>query len=262
MQLAMLLQEVDWQAAHADEPWWYRALGTWGPWALAVLLAVLVLRALVQARRYRAVGVLSQADVEAVHEALRAAEKQTVGEIVPVVVERSDSHPDSRWLAALTTMIAGSAVLAPHLPWSEPALVLLVQLALGAFGFGLALALPGFARLFIGEKRASEMAHEQATQEFHRLDLHRTEAATGVLIFVSLLERRAIVLADSGIDGKVGADDWKGVDEAVLRGVASGSLRDGLVGGIERAGALLAQHFPWRAGDRNELPNRLVVRRQ
>jgi putative membrane protein len=153
-------------------------------------------------------------------------------------------------------------VLAPHLPWSQPALVLLAQLGLGALGYFTARTLPGFARLFVGEKRATEMAEEQARQEFLALDLQSTEAATGVLIFVSLFERRVIVLADHGIDAKVGQEHWTGVTAAVLRGIASGSLRNGLSSGIALAGGVLAEHFPWRDGDRNELPDRLIVRRE
>jgi putative membrane protein len=126
----------------------------------------------------------------------------------------------------------------------------------------LARALPGFARLFVRESRATAAAEEQATQEFFRLALHETRDATGVLIFVSLFERRVVVLADRGIDAKVGEEHWRSVDEVVLAGVAADSLCRGLIEGIERAGAVLSEHFPVRAGDRNELPDRVIVRRE
>lgn len=259
--LAYLVQDT-WSAAHAAEPAWHRWLGLVGPWVLAGAVAALVLRALLQHRRYRALGVLSEADLELVHAALRAAESKTVGEIVPVVVERSDRHPDARWFAALMLVLVGSAVLEPHLAWSNPPLVLAEQIALGALGYALAAWLPGFARVFVREKRATEVAEEQATQEFLGLDLAATAGASGVLIFVSLFERRVVVLADGGIASVAAPDLWQHVDEAVLRGVAGGNLRDGLIAGIERAGAVLAEHFPVRAGDRNELPDRVVVRRE
>ena len=82
------------------------------------------------------------------------------------------------------------------------------------------------------------------------------------MILVSLLERRVVVLGDEGIDAKVGAEHWKDVDQAILDGIRRGSLRDGLIEGIRRSGAVLAEHFPWRAGDRNELPDRLIVRKE
>jgi putative membrane protein len=228
---------------------------------LAILLA-LVAYALATAKRYRAFGVLSPADVDALHAALRTAERGTIGEIVPVVVERSDPHPDTRWLAALLFVLTGSALLAANLPWHNPALLLACQIALGALGWATARALPGFARLFVRESRATAVAEEQAQQEFLRLDLRSTAAASGVLIFVSLFERRVVVLGDRGIDAVVGPEHWQAVDEAVLRGIARGSVRDGLVAGIELAGALLVEHFPAGASDRNELPDRVIVRRE
>ena len=134
------------------------------------------------------------------------------------------------------------------------------QLFLGALGWALARALPGFARLFVAEARATAVAEEQAIQEFQRLDLQRTEAATGVLLFVSLFERRVVVLGDRGIDEKMGAEPWGEVDRAILAGVARGELARGLTEGIRRCGEALSTHFPWRGGDRNELPDRVVVR--
>jgi len=241
------------------------------PWTLAgqigaavflVLLAWMVLRAFLHRSRYRAVGVLSPADTEAVHAALVEAERRTVGEVLPVVIERADPHPGAEWLAALSFLLVGSSLLIAWLPWSHPAWLLLAQLAIGALGFGLARALPGLKRLFIAEERATAVAEEQALQEFYRNGLHRTEAGTGVLLFVSLLERRAIVLADEGIHARVGPDFWSETDRAVLEGIRRGSLRDGLVAGIARVGERLAEHFPWRDGDRNEIPNRLIVRRE
>ena len=64
-----------------------------------------------------------------------------------------------------------------------------------------------------------------------------------------------VVLGDAGIDERVSEDHWRSTDEAILKGVATGSLADGLVGGIRACGAVLAEHFPWKQGDRNEVPD-------
>ncbi len=103
---------------------------------------------------------------------------------------------------------------------------------------------------------------EEALQEFYSQGLHRTEAATGVLLFVSLLERRAVVLGDTGIDAKVGAEHWTHTTEAVLNGLRAGSLRRGLEDGLRSCADVLAEHFPWVEGDRNELPDHVEVRRE
>jgi putative membrane protein len=246
--------------AASGGPW--ALLGIVGPAICAGLLVFFLVRALVRHRRYRVVASFGEEDERAVHRALAEAERKTVGEILPVVVERSDRHPGADWLAALAFVLVGSALLAPWLPWDRPALVLVLQVAMGAAGFALARLLPDFKRVFIFEDRATEVAGEQAFQEFYRNGLQKTEAATGVLLFVSLLERRVIVLADEGIDAKVDAEFWADTDDLVLEGIRKGSLRDGLVAGIRRVGEELAAEFPWAEGDRNEIPDRVIVRRQ
>lgn len=262
MALALLQQDAWTAAGHAEPGAWYAWLGLVGPWVALGVLVLLVVRALAQGGRYRAVSVLGDAEATRVRDAIRAAESRTSGEILPVVVERSDPHPAAEWMAALVFLLAGSAALLPHLPWRTPLLFLLGQAAFAAAGFGLARALPAFKRLFVFERRATEVADEQAFQEFYGAGLQRTKAATGVLLFVSLLERRAVVMADEGIASKVDQGTWKQVDDLVLAGIRRGSLADGLVEGVARAGAILAEHFPIEPDDRNEIPDRLIVRRE
>ena len=82
-----------------------------------------------------------------------------------------------------------------------------------------------------------------------------------MLLFVSLFERRVIVLGDEGIDAVVDAGQWERTDAAILEGIAKGQLCDGLLAGITSVGDVLEEKFPWREGDRNEIPDRVVVRR-
>ncbi len=231
-------------------------------WSLG-LLAILVfflIRAYLRRARYRATDVLSEADLEDLKAEIAAAELRTVGEILPVVVERSDAHPQARWIAGLVFALLGSSILASDLSSDNPLLVLLAQLSMGGVGFGMAAFLPDFARIFVTEARAFEMAEEQAIQEFYRYGLQHTEAQTGVLIFVSLFERRVIVMADEGINAKVAPDQWVDTNRAVLSQVSRGQLKQGLVAGIQSAAEVLEEHFPWQEGDRNEIPDRVIVR--
>jgi len=253
----------DWEAtgAQAANAVWHW-IGILGPAVFTALLAFFILRAIARHARFKAVGVLSDDDRRLVREAIAAAEKKTVGEILPVVVERSDPHPGASWLAAIFCLLVGTSLLAPWMPWDHPVYLILTQFVVGAAGFALARLLPGFKRLFIPEDRATAVAMEQAFQEFFGNGLHKTEAATGVLLFVSLLERRAIILSDEGIDSKVTPDFWAGVSDLILQGIRQGSLRDGLISGVRQIGDRLSEHFPWQEGDRNEIPDRVIVRRE
>ncbi|MEZ5966991.1 MAG: hypothetical protein R3F56_24345 [Planctomycetota bacterium] len=252
--------------------WLQGAQGTWeetfldgairwvGPMVLAGLSVWVVVRAVWRRRRYLAERALTAAEREAVHAAVRAAERCTVGEVVPVVFERSDAHPVARWRAAAAGVALGSACLVSWLPWYAPIWLLACQLGFGVAAGLLAHVLRDLARTFVSEARATEVAEEQAYQEFFRLRLHETQGRTGVLLFVSLFERRVVVLADRGIDDRVeGAQPWQAAKDAVLVGIARDRLTDGLVAAIEEVGRVLAQHAPWTEGDRNELPDRLIV---
>jgi len=242
-------------------PGWLLTAIEVGPWVLAAAVVVLAARALARRHRYRAVDVLDDDAQRAVRAALVAAESKTVGEIVPVVVERSDPHPAGEWIAALAAVLLGTALLVGVLPWEQPAWLVLCQLGLGAAGYLTARALPDLKRLLLSERRCDEVVDEQAFQEFYRLGLHRTERSTGVLLFVSLLEHRVVVLGDEGIDAEVDPELWVEATRAVLDGVASNDLRAGLVRAIELCGEVLAEAFPSPDGGRNEVPDRLVVRR-
>ena len=252
--------ETDWiGSGHAIPTAWLEGLAVAASVGLLAVLVWLVLRGLLHSARY-STDVLDEAASAAIHKALSQAERRTVGEILPVVLGRSDAHPEGRWLAGLFVVLVGSGALSHWLPWDRPVLLLASQALFGALGYGLAMRLPAFHRAFVRESRATEMAEEQAFQEFYRNGLHRTEAATGVLVFVSLFERRVIVLADEGIDKVASEGLWQQVDEMLLQNVASGSLAAGLVEAVRMCGEALAEHHPWATGDRNEVPDRLVVR--
>ncbi|HED65549.1 MAG TPA: hypothetical protein ENJ09_08335 [Planctomycetes bacterium] len=258
-QLAVV--QADWDAAgHSDPTAWLEVIGELGGVVFAALVLVLVTRAFLRRRLYRAESMLDSGDRERVRAAIAEAEGNTVGEILPVVLERSDRHPAASWISAVLFVLLGSALLGAWLPFHRPYLLLPIQFLMGAIGYGIAELLPDFKRLFVRESRATEMAQEQAFQEFYSNGLHRTEEATGVLLFVSLFERRVIVLGDEGINAKVEPELWEKSTEIVLERIAAGNLADGLVAGIGEIGGVLAEHFPWREGDRNELSDRLVVR--
>ena len=244
------------QGAHPLLYW----VAEYGPWAFLALGALVVLRAIVRRNRYRAVTALDAGALERLHREIREAEGRTIGEIVPVVLERSDRYPGAAWLAGLCTMLLGSALLERHLPWAEPHWLLLCQIGLGALGFLVASFLPDVQRLFVTDARAAEMAAEQALQEFLLLGLRDTQERTGVLIFVSLFEHRVVILGDTGIHAKVGDAHWERTKDAVLEGVRRGSLADGLAAGIRACGDVLAEHFPRKPDDRNEIADRLIVR--
>lgn len=195
--------------------------------------------------------------------AVRDAEASSTGQIVPVVVERSDGYPEARFRGALlAAALATAVVLALHLPLTLAELPL-VQLGAGLLGALAALWDP-LERLLAGRTELALATRDRALRAFHEHGLHRTAEGTGVLVFASLFERRAVVLGDHGIHARMGDEAWQRAVDALSAGMRRGDPAAGFCEAIGLCGGVLAQHFPRRAGapaTDNELPDTLHTSR-
>ena len=212
----------------------------------------------------------SEADFERVRAAVVAAEQQTAGEIVPVVVVRSGSYPEALWKGAALCMAlmlllslifvfayTGWGATWFHTGWG----VALLTLLAGSLG-GLAAAyVEPFQRWLIGEARLAEQVHLRALEAFVEEEVFRTQDRTGILIFVSLFEHWVEVVGDAGINQRVDPDTWAVVVDLVRQGIRRGQLVDGIVAAVDRCGQLLAEHgVTVRPSDVNELDDALRIR--
>ncbi len=98
----------------------------------------------------------------------------------------------------------------------------------------------------------------RAQEQFFERGLDRTSERTGVLIFISLNDRLAEVLADRGINDRVDALAWRDVVADLLAGIRQGKPADGIVAAVGRCGRLLADPFPASPGNSNELSDRVI----
>ncbi|WP_116365101.1 TPM domain-containing protein [Parahaliea mediterranea] len=102
-------------------------------------------------------------------------------------------------------------------------------------------------------------ARERAIEAFSRLHVWDTDANNGVLIYLLLAEKDIEIVADRGFNGKVSAQQWQAVCTAMEQAFAEGHYEQGTLAGIEAICVLIRAHFPPKAGDENELPNRPAV---
>ncbi|MFQ5697887.1 MAG: TPM domain-containing protein [Myxococcota bacterium] len=192
-----------------------------------------------------------------VERAVQQAEQHTSGEIVPMLVLRSDTYAGARALAAAAlAFTSGVGVLASGSEaglWLPPVQALGFALGYWALGWGPLL------RRWLPEAMLEAPVERAARLAFLEEGLIETRDRTGVLIYISLLERRVRVLADRGIDDVVEPGTWDGVVETILRGIRAGRAEAGLVEAIRICGELLQASFPRRADDTNELSNRLRI---
>jgi putative membrane protein len=199
----------------------------------------------------------SDSDRARVETAIRAAEARTSGELVAVVAAASE-----RYQFEPTLVAAVAALLVPAVLWvpgitASLTTIYVAQLVVFAVLLPILLWQP-VARWLVPQRVRRENAERLAQAQFQAQGLDRTEHATGVLIFVSLAEHHVQILADRGIDERVAPDAWNGIVEGLVAAIRADRMTDGLVAAIERCAALLAEHFPRRPDDRNELPDRLV----
>ncbi len=196
--------------------------------------------------------------------------------------QRRSAAPKRRRTARFTPFWRGARTIIsppPALPFPSPQSLPPVVTALAleyswaqvsAQDFALAMAAAYFcalgvlwflpnARLWLVSRRTQyERAHQNAQAQFLSRNIHVTKRRTGVLIFVSLAERFAEVVADEAIDLRVQQEEWDGIVAILIDHAKRGKLAEGYLLAIEKSGALLKEHFPKSHKDVNELDDHMV----
>ena len=200
---------------------------------------------------------LSEAERARVRDAVAAAEATTTGEIFVVVAERSD---DYRFIPLLWATLIALVVPLPLIFFTTLAASAIFAAQLAVFiVLALVLSWPSLRPLAVPGPVKHGRAHALAMQQFLAHGLQMTQARTGVLVFVSLAERHAEIVADAGIAARVDQAAWDALIARLTGEIREGRLAEGLVAAVEGVGAVLAGHFPAGPGDRNELSNEVVL---
>lgn len=189
--------------------------------------------------------------------AIGRAEARTAGEIYVVVARVSG---DYRLVPLIWALLVGLLVPLPLIAFTplSAGVIYLAQLALFA-AVGIVLSLPGIWRRVIPVPILRNECHARAVEQFRAHGIDITDNRTGVLIFISLKERYAEIVADAGINAKVRQEVWDELIARLIGEISGGRLAEGLIGAVERAGAILEEYFPIQPGDRNELVNDIVL---
>src|SRR3954449_13566302 len=219
---------------------------------------------------------LSDDDREKVSAAIAAAEAKSNGEIVAVVTPISDSYHDValHWaLMPLFAVLAWAAWRPTALVWwydtlfggwqPEPTLsqLLTLLMVVAALKFTVALLILKWMPLRLALTPAAtkhRRVRRRAIAVFRAAAERRTVGRTGILIYLSMAERRAEIVADEAILKVTDDHTWGEAMAALLIEVKQGRPGDGIVAAIERIGTVLAEHFPHRADDANEIPDKLI----
>ncbi len=207
---------------------------------------------------------VSQAEHMQIEKAVEEAEKKTSGEVVPMVVRRSSTvgHVPLILLLAFTLLFFVFDIdywQSEWIPLPHWALVLVDLFALMALVRVLS-PLGWVERLLTSKADQAMQVEQRAMNEFYNHRINNTARATGILVYVSLMEHRAVVLGDQAIAKKIAPDKWQETVDRLIKGVKEKNLSEGFCEAITLCGDILENHFPIQANNRNELKNHLIVK--
>jgi len=198
---------------------------------------------------------LTEQEKQSITQAIRDVESRCDAELVTVIAQRSDDYYyiPTLWAALFALSFPGllsifDVVIANEYLWQ-------------VFLFFAVAALFHFTPLklvvvpsYIKYQRASRYAH----QLFMMQDLHATENNTGVLLFVSLDEKYAEIIADSGISAKVTDEQWQAIVDEFIGLVKQNKTVEAYLAAIKQCGDLLFDYSPNKDKQTNQLPDHLI----
>ncbi|PIE56555.1 MAG: hypothetical protein CSA34_02765 [Desulfobulbus propionicus] len=208
---------------------------------------------------------LSKEEEQAVTAAVQAAERTTSGEIVPMVVSASHTYPVAAMLGSAFLTLPLALVLtrlSGSLLWLGPDNMWLFLLFTALFCFPLYKLVDTsifLKRLFLLRHQVEEEVGEAALTAFYTEGLYKTSEENGILLFISVLEKKAWILGDRGINARISADKWQEIVDELSAGIRAGQQAEALCQAVTAVGEILKHHFPIGDADRDELHN-LIIR--
>ena len=207
---------------------------------------------------------LSNGERARVETAVKEAEKLTAGEIVVMIISASYQYPLAIVIGAAAFALPLALIFTPTAGawlWIGGQNMWLFLGFLTVFFIlfhEIIKRIPWLKRFFISRKEIDDEVEEAAITNFFDQGLYRTRDQTGVLVLISVFERRAWILADRGINAKVPAGQWDEIVKMIVDGIKQKRAAQAICAAVEKIGALLAAHFPIKPDDTDELKSLII----
>ncbi len=216
---------------------------------------------------------LSKDDLKKISSAVKEAESKTSGEIATAIIKESYNYAVNELLFAVIVGFIYFVVMMFFVGSIENRLQSLfwdynIGYLLIFYGFSTFLVIAIFYflgnistidRLIVSKKIMQQKVKERALRHFMESGVYNTKDRTGILIFISILEKRVELLADSGINEKIQPEKWQSIVDNIIEGIKKKNVTSHLIESINECGKLLSQHFPIQPDDINELSDEIDI---
>ena len=198
-------------------------------------------------------------ELERITKTIHEVESHTIGEVAVMVVDSSDHYIEAEilggiFLASLLSLVMTTLNFHSSV-WAYISLCFILFFP-SKYLFE---KIPVLKTAFMGVKRKETAVMQRALRAFYEKGLYKTRKNTGVLFFMSLLERKVWVLADKGIYEKIQQETLNRYSKIVSQGIKDRRACDALCDAIKESGELLAKHFPITPDDTDELSDEVMT---
>lgn len=194
-------------------------------------------------------------DIETIQQTIGKAEEKTSGEIVVAIMKNSHDYFHAQLIGATIFSFFGN-ILNPFISFSYSYLI--IPILCWIIGF-LIFSLDSIKRTLISSENILNEVKQRAFQIFFENGVNKTRDQTGILIYVSLFERKIEVIADEGINQKVSQSFWDDGVSMIRSGIQNNDLVIGINQAIEHFSKKLQEEFPIKPDDTNEISNLVIT---
>jgi putative membrane protein len=203
---------------------------------------------------------ISNRDIADIKQLITDAEEKSNSELIPMIVGHSDLYPAAQFRSAIIVSFIFSVALYLS-PFSiiNPIWFLWVQIPGLLLGYTIG-CIPSFTRFLITKREIEYEVTQRAIEAFFDHNLHTTEKHNGVLIFISLMERKIKIITDVGVREKIAQNIWDEMIADFTAKIKDDGFVEALKGTIIAASTILENYFPADGKPKNnEIKNDLII---
>lgn len=203
---------------------------------------------------------ITDKDKELINELITDAELKSDSEIVPMIVSRSDNYPAAHFRSAIiVSFLFSLGLYFSPLSIINPIYFLWIQIPGLVLGYYMA-NMPSITRLLITKQEIEYEVTQRAIEAFFEHNLHTTEQHNGVLIFISILEKKIKIITDVGVKKKVDQKIWDEIIFDFTEKVKEGHFVEALKNTIAATSDIMENYFPSNGNEKkNELKNDIII---